>query len=217
MRAKILWIYLLSAVALGQSAPPQTMTKIVVRFESPDVPPTSFAALPKTMYRAGTRYCRIEELPDTEHDIHGLIIISEPDIWLVNRLNKTIKHQVDPGPTFNCHLPIFVDSYDPKSASDKNNPLIGLEFGREFAYFMEKRAISTPGPTLQGKSTKAYIIEIGQSELLLFTSGTPERPVALARESGTKREVYWYGSYDEIPFDVTLFAKQEGLKIEEVK
>src|SRR5260370_32539241 len=108
MRSHFFWIYLLSAVALGQSSPPETMTKLVVRLESPDIPSTSFAAQPKTMYRAGTRYCRIEEWPDIANNIHGLIVINEPDVWLVNRLDKTARHQVDPGPTFNCPMPIFV-------------------------------------------------------------------------------------------------------------
>ena len=64
------------------------MTKLIVRLESPEVPGQSFAAKPKTLYRAGTGYCRTEELPDPEHGIHGLMIINEPDVWMVNRLRN---------------------------------------------------------------------------------------------------------------------------------
>jgi hypothetical protein len=193
------------------------MTKVVVRFESPDVPEASFVAQPKTMYRAGTRYCRIEELPDTEHGIHGLVVVSEPDEWLVNLLTKTAQHQVDPGPTFNCRLPVFVSAEDIKSVEDTRSQLMGLEFGREFAYFEGKGATSGPGPTLQGKTTTAYTVEIGDSQLLLFSSGKPEKPVAVTRQRGSKREVYWYGTYEEVPFDPQLFVKPEGVKIEDVK
>lgn len=83
------------------------MTKVVVRLESSDVPKGSFAAQPKTMYRAGTRYCRIEELPDTEHGIHGLVVINEPDAWMINLLTKTAQYEADPGPTFICRLPVL--------------------------------------------------------------------------------------------------------------
>src|SRR5947209_3367332 len=100
MRAQVFLVGLVSAITVWQGTSnqtsPRTMTKLVVRLESPDVPKTSFPALPKTMYRAGSRYCRIEELPDSEHGIHGLVVINEPDIWLANRLDKTAQHQVDP-------------------------------------------------------------------------------------------------------------------------
>lgn len=221
MRLRVLLFCVLSALALGQlpskETAPATMTKVVVHLQSPDVPEGSFAAQPKTMYRAGTRYCRIEEMPDTEHGIHGLAVINEPDTWLVNLLTKTAQHQVDHGPTFNCRLPMFIVGEDVKSAADTHSPLMELEFGRELSYFQEKQAASQPGPTLQGKSTKAYTVEIGDSQLLLFTSGTPEKPVAVARQHGGKRDIYWYGTYEQVPFDAKLFAKPEGVKVEDAK
>src|SRR5947208_1105715 len=199
MRAQLLFVFLLSAMAFGQQlgsnlATSKTMTKVVVRLQSPDIPAASFAAQPKTIYRAGTRYCRIEEMPDTEHGIHGLVVINEPDAWLVNLLTETAQHQVDLGPTLNCRLPVF--TMDLKSAMDANNQLKDLEFGRELTYFGEKRAKSAPGPILRGKSTKLYALTIGDSQLFLFSSGVPEKPVAVARQHGSKREVYWYSTYE---------------------
>jgi hypothetical protein len=221
MKAQFVFVCLVNALALGQvvsgQTSPVTMTKLVVHLQGPDVPETSFVAQPRTMYRAGIRYCRIEELPDTEHGIHGVVIINEPDTWLVNLPAKTAQHQLDPGPTFDCRLPVFVSGEDIKSAADTRSQLMGLEFGRELAYFEEKGATSGPGPILQGKTTKAYTVEIGDSQLLLFTSGNPEKPVAVARQRGSKREVYWYGTYEEVPFDPQLFAKPEGVKIEDAK
>lgn len=206
-------LLLLSGMVFGQ-APPKTMTKLIVRLESPDVPKDSFASLPKTMYRAGAGYCRIEELPDPEHGIHGLIIINEPDIWLVNQFDKTARHQVDPGPSFNCLMPIFPDTQKPESIMEKKDPLAELEFGRELAYFRGRNATSALGPRLHEKETKAYILTIGDSQLFLFTSGTPERPVAIRREHGLKHETYWYGSYEELQFDPKLFMKPEAKIVE---
>jgi hypothetical protein len=113
------------------------MTKVEVFLEGPDIPAGSFATKPKVMYRAGTRYCRTEEAPDPENGIHGLAIVNEPDYWMVNLLKKTAQHAVDPGPTFNCHLPIFPDT-------EKD-----LEFGFELEYFKKKGAIPQKGPVLQ--------------------------------------------------------------------
>lgn len=196
---------------------PQTMTVLSVHVQSPSVPEGSFGAKPKVMYRAGSRYCRTEEMPDPENGIHGLMIINEPHVWMVNLLAKTARHIVDQGPTFNCRMPIFVYGEDVKSAGDLKNPLNELEFGREIEYFKGKGATPSDGPTLQGKATIAYTVHVGESQLILFTIGRPERPRAVARLHDAAREIYWYGLYEQIPFDPKLFAKPTGVKIEDVE
>src|SRR6202035_5349804 len=98
---------------------------------------------------------------------------------MVNLLTKTGQHLIDPGPTFNCRMPIFVRGEDIKSDADVNKPLMGLEFGLEHAFFMERGATPTQGPTLQGEPTRVYSVEIADSKLFLFTNGVPERPVAV--------------------------------------
>jgi hypothetical protein len=221
MGPQVIVVCLVSALVSGQvvssQPPPVTMTKLVIHLQSPNVPEADFAVQPKTIYRAGNRYCRIEEVPDMEHDIHGVVVINEPDTWLVNLATKRAEHQLDHGPTFNCRLPVFVSGEDIKSAVDVRSQLMGLEFGRELAYFEERGAIPESGPILKGKTTTVYTVGIGDSQLLLFTSGNPEKPVAVARQRGTKREVYWYETYEEVSFDPQLFAKPEGIKIEEAK
>jgi len=180
-----------------------------VHLEGPDIPAGSFATKPKVMYRAGSRYCRVEEAPDEDNGLHGLLIVNEPDYWMANLVTKTARHGVDPGPTFNCHMPLFAD--DP----DKDAP--GLEFGLEMEFFKANGASSHEGSVLQGKKTTQYQVEIGGSKLALFTYGTPERPLAVGRVRGGKGEIYWYSGYGQVPFDAKLFAKPEGTKIEEMK
>ena len=205
-------ICVLSVVAFGQQ-PPVTMTKLAERLEGPEVPVDSFAALPKVMYRAGNGYCRTEELPDPEHGIQGLIIINEPEVWMVNLLTKTAQYFVDPGPTFNCHLPIFRGE-QVKSSADMKNPLLDLEFGQEISYFKAKGATSKLGPVLRDKPTDVYTSDVGDSKLFLFTTGAPERPWAVTRQHGSMREIFWYGTYEQPPFDPKLFAKPMDVKIE---
>jgi hypothetical protein len=208
-------IALVSTGSFGQQFP-ETMIKLAVRLESPDIAKESFAAKPKLMYRAGNGYCRTEELPDIEHGIHGLMILDEPDAWMVNLLTKTAQHFVDSGPTFNCRMPMFRGE-QVKSAEDMKNPLLELEFGRELAYFKGKGATPKEGPVLQDKPTAAYTVEVGDSELFLFTTGKPEQPLAVARQHENVREIYWYTTYEQLPFDRKLFAKPEGITIMEGK
>ena len=200
---------LLVALALLHTAqaqqPPKIMTKVEVFLQSPDIPAGSFATKPKVMYRAGSRYCRIEEALDAENGIHGLAVLNEPDVWMVNLVTKTAKHMVDPGPTLNCHLPIFPDT-------DKD-----LEFGLEMEYFKRKGATPQKGPVLQNKSTTLYKIEASDATLAMFTYGTPERPKLVSRVRGDKGEIFWFTGWGDLPFDPALFTKPQGMKIEEQK
>lgn len=196
--------------------PPTTMTKLEVRLQSPDAPEGSFSALPKVMYRAGAGYCRIEEAPDPEHGIHGLMILNEPDAWMVNLLSKSARHMVDTGPTFFCHLPMFSDAKE-QSSTDPKLRVSALEFGRELDYFKSMGALPKPGPVLQGQKTTAYLTNVGTTVLVLFTYGPSGFPLAVTRKIGDKSDTWWYSGYGEIPFDAKLFSRPTGVAIEDQK
>ena len=93
------------------------------------------------------------------------MVIKEPDAWLVNLADCTAKHIVDPGPTFNCKLPIFT-----LSAEMAKSKVGELEIGREIDFFHQNSAKLIEGPKVQ-----------------------------------------------LVPFKAALFAKPEGIKVEEAK
>lgn len=192
------------------------MTKVEVVLQSPDAPQGSFATKPKVFYRAGDKYCRIEEAPDPDRGIHGVMIINEPDYWLVNLLSKTARHGIDPGPTFNCRLPIFANS-SPESLDEESKQVMQLEFGRELEFFKGRGALPKKGPLLQNKETVGYMVNVGSTSLALFTYGTPERPVAVSQDHNGKTDIFWYSGYGQVEFDPKLFAKPENVTIEELK
>lgn len=202
---KSLIVVLILSLTLAAEQP-KSMIKIEVILQSPDVPATSFGAKPKIMYRAGSKYCRIEEQSDPDHGIHALVIVNEPDAWMVNLISKTAKHVIDPGPTLNCRLPIFAD-----------DPRLALEFGKELEYFRSKGAVSEKGPVMQTKETTAYKLDLEGIDLGMFTYGTPERPLAVVRVRGEKSEIFWYSGYGDLPFDLELFTKPDNVRIEEPK
>lgn len=192
------------------------MTTLVVQLQSPDVPEGSFAAKPKTMFRAGTQFCRVEEQPDPEHRIHGVMIINEPDVWMVNLFAKSAKHFVDPGPTFNCRMPMFAGRLQDLPEAESKR-LGELEFGKEMEFFKSNGATPQPGMVLQTKQTILYRLQFGESIVALFTYGTPERPLAVAWSRGEKREIFWFSEYEQADFDAKLFAKPEHVQIEDMK
>lgn len=97
---------LLVPSAVSQETP-KTMTKISIRGVEPAPNPESFEAQPKIFWRAGTRYARIAESSDPQKRIHGLVIIKEPDIWMINLFDNSGRHMIDPGPSLNVHIPVF--------------------------------------------------------------------------------------------------------------
>lgn len=215
MKRTLLSILLLTASVIAQQQP-KLMTKMVVQLESSDAPAGSFAAKPKTMLRAGTQFCRVEEEPDLEHGIHGVMIISEPDVWMVNLADKTARHIVDPGPTFNCRMPLFAGLLQ-GLPEDESKQIAGLEFGNELDFFKGKGATAQQGTVLQTKQTVVYKLQFGESTVALFTYGNPERPLAVALSRGEKHEIFWYSGYGQVDFDPKLFAKPEHVAIEEAK
>ena len=127
------------------------------------------------------------------------------------------RHYVDKGPTFNCRMPIFPAAQDLKSSVGVKTGLLGLEFGRELGYFREEGALRKDGPVLHGRATNAYTTGTGDTQVFLFTTGTPERPLALARHRGDLREIFWYDTYEQLPFDPRLFAVPEGVEVRDVR
>jgi hypothetical protein len=81
-------------------------------------------------------------------------------------------------------------------------------------YFKAKHAVPTKGMELQGKSTTLYKVNINGGTLVLFTYGTPERPMAVVSGQNSGK-IFWYKGYGDIPFQPSLFAKPEGVKIQE--
>jgi hypothetical protein len=187
------------------------MTHVIIKMSGTDISADSFSAKPKTFWRASTQYCRVDEEPDPENGIHGRVVINEPDSWLVNLSDNTAKHMLDPGPTFNCKLPIFAMGRE--MAKSK----IGeLEVGRELDFFQANGAKLIEGPKLQFEA-KYYELDLADSVLKLVERVDIHAPILIVLTSGDKTYQARYLLWDEIPFKADLFAKPNGVKIEELK
>jgi hypothetical protein len=84
---------------------PKYVLRIVTAIEQPDLPADHFARVPKTLYRSGETMARLEEEKNPATGTHLLIVINEPDIWMVNRADMTGQHALDSGPTYVFHAP----------------------------------------------------------------------------------------------------------------
>jgi hypothetical protein len=196
-----------SAVA---SAAEPSMTKIVSQMSGPRIVATNPASKPKTVYLAGTKYCRVEEEPDALNFIQNLLITNEPDFWIINLADRTGRHSVDEGPTFDVHVPIF---WGFGGKPDKNFP--ELEYGAEAAFFSKERAREVEPRTIDGRDCRVLSINGEESEVRLMLdrkTGLPVQMDLLGR--GRVETTVRYLSYTtDLPFDPSLFQPPKGIEI----
>lgn len=203
------WLIMLLGIGVcSAQEPPKTMTVIVAKLSEPEQDPASFAAQSKKIWRAGTKYARMEEAPDLTNHIHGLLIVKEPDAWLINLFEKSGRHVVDPGPTFNARLPIF----DPSSGA--NAVVSELEFGRELEFFKKNNATSSAADV--GKAATRYDLTVGDNKLTFWIDAKSKKPIRLSLTAITakKQQTFEYLTYDEdVQFDPSLFLPPPDIAI----
>jgi hypothetical protein len=215
---KLFWLATFMALLIPVSGiradeVPHTMTHVIVQMSGTDIPDGSFAAKPKTIWRASNSYCRLDEEPDPPQGLHLRTIMNEPDSWLIDLASNRAKHMVDPGPTFNCRLPIFAFSMEMFKSK-----VGGLEFGHELEFFKKNAAVLVDGPALESFKANYYRLELDGMVLMLVERGDIHVPILIALSQGEKvTKVQYLLWEDQVPFKPDLFSKPTGGNMEEVK
>ncbi len=114
----------------------------------------------RKLWRVGTKYLRFEDVPNPETKVHGLIIVAEPDIWVIDRKARQGQHSVDPGPDYAVHFPIL--------AREPSVALKQLEFGNELLFFRNNEARSIAPQTLDGVPCEAWALHLDGRDLTLY-------------------------------------------------
>ena len=192
-----------SIALAGPTKPP--VTKIVFRGISPQLSSDSFLAKPKTIYIAGDSYSRTEEEADPARAIHGVMVISEPNIWVINLFDWTGRHMVDPGPTFVVHHEILKRGA-PKEFSN-------LEFGKEVDFFLAHNATSLGSRDLDQQRCEASEFKSNTYRIVLYTTAETHVPFQLEVYKDDKLDfaVRYIGYQTGLPFDASLFEPPSGI------
>jgi hypothetical protein len=191
---------------------PKTMMKITTRAIQPEPEPGSFSAQARILWRAGTKYARVAEAPDPQKRIHGLMIITEPDVWMINLYDKSGRHMVDKGPSFDVHVPIFQSPAGAKLELDE------LEFGKELDFFKRNSAKFSAGETINQRPTDRYDVTISGGRLILWTDTESKKPIRVSLVKGIQTLTIEYVSYeDDLPFNRSLFQPPAGISLQDAK
>lgn len=192
---------------------PKHLVKMVVIDASPSVRTGSLAARPKTVYRLGRRFLRVEVAADIEHHIHGLIISAEPDNWIVNLADGTGRHVVDRDAAGVVRAPLFhvIDAVIVPEA------LRGIEFGCEVAFFGRYGSPVEPVRQSGGRLYRQAVAADGWTAALLRQSRDGPPGAVVLFHGDAIASAFTYISYEERlgPPDLGLFEKPRGVTFAE--
>jgi len=202
---KLLITLLLASLTPGAQAADDKMLFAEYRVISADLAASSPEARPRKVWRLGTEFLRFEDNPNPETGAHILIIVHEPDIWIIDRNKNQGQHAVDPGPQYAVHFPIF-----PREPSEK---LKKLEFGAELKFFQANGTTEPPSQTVDGIKCKLYRLKLDDREVTLFLK-SDNLPLQIEVQSvGTKYAVRFLKYDPDQKPDMNLFKVPSGIKI----
>jgi len=205
MRRYLFSLLLLFLPLAAQAADNSKMLFVEYRLVSRQITADSFDAQPKRVWRIGTEFLRFEDAPNPQTKIHGLIIVAEPNIWIIDLNTNQGQHTADPGPTFKIHFPLF--------ASETSEKLRGLEFGRELEFFRDNDARELASQDVDGIKCRVYRFETDDREVLLFVK-TDETPVQVVVKSPEYEYAMRFLRYDaNRKPDKSLFQVPPGVQV----
>lgn len=204
--ALILVFGLITTPAMAESCAPASLMKIITRSVGPDVTPGSFRAAPVTLYRHGSRFLRHEEAADPLSRRHMLVIVASPDVWIVNRIDRTGRHLLDPGPVYEAKAPVVAGQGVPATFME-------LEFGCE-ARFAHGRGREAGLRSVNGRPARIHVLQEGDRrlEILLYDTGTPAE-VVYFQGTTTVLAIHYDAYLTGLPDTPGLFVRPEGYAI----
>lgn len=201
---RILFAFFLLTCSIAVHAQ-ERMLFVEYRVVSPQLSSSSPETQSRKLWLVGTKYMRFEDVPNPQTKVHGLIIVAEPDIWVIDRNTNQGQHSKDPGPSYAVHFPMLASETSPR--------LKQLEFGREIEFFDSNGAKPRPPQTVDGVSCNVFGMQIDDRDLSLFLrkDNTPF-------QVSVKTEAYQYSlrilKYEPaLEPDLSLFKPPPGVTL----
>ena len=193
----------------GAPCAPEKMVKIITTAEIPGAPRDAYARAPKTVYRQGTRYGRVEEGFNPATNLKLLIVVDEPHLWVANLAVDKGNYVHDAGPTYYFRARLFGDGAVNTAFAR------GLEYGCEVEGMVRAGAKekevkdSSLGPVLRLEA-------FSDNEKVVLLTGRNHRPLRL--ELFIDNQLVYVLNYEDyqsgLAFDKKLFEKPKGVKFD---
>lgn len=206
----VLATLLLGVPGAACACAPTELVRIVYRNVSPGVAAMDASAQPRTLWRKGPSFLRSEEQPDPAGGGQALIVVSEPDIWVINLATRTGRHSIDPDPTLEVHAPII-------PLADAPPVFQTLEYGCE-ARFVADHAPQPKAKVAWGdRPAQLHVATFGDHSLAMLMDAKQGSPLMISYiRQGRPVLVVRYDDYRVgLPERPNLFRPPGGVKIQE--
>lgn len=188
---------------------PEKLLRTTVRNISPGLQAAASGAQPRTIWRQGAFFLRNEEGVDPLRGDQNLIIVAEPDIWMINLATRTGQHSVDPGPELVVRAPIPPVGAPPE--------LLKLEFGCEREFLAE--FAPTPERELPWGARQAALhrVTVGEHGVAILMDSQRDAPLMVSYlRQGRPVVVFRYDEYRrDLPDRPDLFRPDKSIRIVE--
>jgi len=195
------------AVHAADGSADRSMVYIEYRFIAVNIKPNSFEASVRKLWRYTDSYARLEEAPNPQTGIHGLLIANAPNSYLINRYTKVARHVVDRGPTYNVIIPVF--------PSEREGKLKQLQMGRELAFFRANGAVAALDEPVDTTMCTVLRAKVDDSEIKFFLDkGSPQQPRQVwIRNPRSEYAVRYVRYRTDLPVNLSLFAVPKDVQI----
>lgn len=189
---------------------PATMIKFTTRISG--LPEDDFGSKPKVHYRAGEKFVRVQEAPDPKMNLQGLMIVSWPDYWSINLMERNGKHGKDKDTRSpRATMPVF--TFPP----DDPNPVAQMQFTREASFAREHGARPKAGSDIDQQKTDEYVYTIGDAQIGLWTKAGTDVPLRISCKRWGRSMTIDYLSYEVMDFDEKVFLPPPEISIKEIR
>lgn len=195
----------LAAIAVDRVCAPDSMIKVVAALDVPGAPSDHFVRVPKTLYRYGERYGRVEEAPNPVTGTHLLVVVAEPDVWIADLAGRRGNYEKDPGPTYYFRARIFGDP------SIRSSFINTLEFGCEREWLLKAGAKLTKRSHPELGSVDEIRYSEGTETVILFTKDRIPQRIEFNRDGKLYLGVQYHNYTSGLRFDPSLFARPSDI------
>jgi hypothetical protein len=218
----VLW----SAPAAGQPLPspsepapsspsgacaPEKLTRMVVRNISPGLAAAAPAAQPRSIWRKGSMQLRTEEVPDPVRGVHNILVVSEPDIWVINMAARAGQHSLDPGPVYEVRAPIL------PLGPGMPPQLMQLEYGCEAAFAALHAPASERTVSWGAETARLHVANFGDHQVTVMLHARRNAPLMIvyARAGQAVFAIRYDEFRGDLPDRPDLFQPPKNVRITE--
>lgn len=197
------------AVQPAGSCAPEKLFRTTVRNISPGLAASASAAQPRTIWRKGAYFLRSEEDVDPVRGDQNVIIVAEPDVWMINLANRTGQHSLDPGPELVVRAPIPPVGAPPQ--------LLRLEFGCEREFLAQFAPTPEAEAPWGARRAALHRVTVGEHSVALLMDSRRNTPLMVSYlRQGRPVVVFRYDEYRHgLPDRPELFTPDKTIRITE--